>query len=49
MAWCKTTSRCPKCGSCLVKDTSTGDYVCQNCDYESGYNETNSSSSSEDK
>ena len=39
MAWQKLFDICPKCGTSLYADTSTGDVVCLNgdCNYESGY------------
>ncbi len=37
MAWQQLFTTCPKCGAQLHADTSTGDEVCLECDYESGH------------
>ena len=37
MAWQQLFDTCPECGANLHADTSTGDVVCLECDYESGY------------
>jgi uncharacterized Zn finger protein (UPF0148 family) len=37
MAWQKLFDTCPKCGESLYADTSTGDVVCLECDYETGH------------